>query len=193
MVATVAQKASALAPKKALKKISWDEFQRKYLSREDPFKYEWVNEQVEKTPRDMDKTQLYILVNLMEFLSKLKLTRLIDGNLIAEGDTFFAGNHRRPDIAYYSEALIQASRRNEDVHPDFVIEVISKKDQAERLTEKMNDYWAAGVKVVWQIFPNTKQVHVYHGKKMTVCTGDDLCSAEPAVEGFVLAAKDIFK
>lgn len=191
MVAIAAQKAPE--PKRAPKKISWEEFQRKYLSREDQFKYEWVNGEVEKTPRDMDKTQLYILVNLMDFLSKLKLAKPIDGFLIAEGDTFFGGNHRRPDIAYYSEALIQAARRNEDVHPDFVIEVISKKDQAERLTEKMNDYWAAGVKVIWQIFPTTKQVHVYHGKRMTVCTGDDLCSAEPVVERFVLPAKEIFK
>ncbi len=191
MVAIAAQKSNS--PTKVPKKISWEEFQRKYLSREDQWKYEWVNGQVEKTPRDMDKTQLYILVNLMEFLSKLKQTRPIDGNLIAEGDTFFAGNHRRPDIAYYSDALIQASRRNEDVHPDFVIEVISKKDQAEKLTEKMDNYWAAGVKVIWQIFPRTQQVHVYHGKQMTVCKGDDLCSAEPVVEGFVLAAKEIFK
>lgn len=35
--------------------------------------------------------------------------------------------------------------------------------------------------------------HVYHGKNMTVCTGDDLCSAEPVVEGFVLAAGEVFK
>ena len=90
-------------------KISWDAFQRKYLSREDRYKYEWVNGQVEK------------------------------------------------------------------------------------LVEKMNDYWAAGVKVIWQIYPGNKQIHVYHGKQMTVCTGDDLCSAEPVVEGFVLAVREVFK
>ena len=192
MVAIAAQKTLA-APAKPFKKISWEEFQRKYLSREDRYKYEWVNGQIEKTPRTMDKTQLYILDNLIEFLFKLKMAKPIDGNLIAEGDTFFAGNHRRPDIAYYTKAQIQAGRRNEDVHPDFVIEVISKNDQAEKLVEKMDNYWAAGVKVIWQIYPQKQQVHVYHGKQMTVCTGDDLCSAEPVVEGFVLAAKDIFK
>ncbi len=174
-------------------KISWDEFQRKYLSREDRYKYEWVNGQVEKTLRSMDKTQLYILNNLTNFFIQLKLAKSLTGNLIAEGDTFFAGQHRRPDIAYYTEAQIQAARRNEDVHPDFVIEVISKKDQAEKLVEKMNDYWAAGVKVIWQIYPGNKQIHVYKGKQMTVCTGDDLCSAEPVVEGFVLAVREVFK
>lgn len=57
----------------------------------------------------------------------------------------------------------------------------------------MNNYWDAGVRVIWQIYPTKQQVHVYHGKKMTVCTGSDLCSAEPVIAGFVLPAQDIFK
>jgi hypothetical protein len=36
-------------------------------------------------------------------------------------------------------------------------------------------------------------VHVYHGKNMAVCVGDDLCSAEPVVKGFIVPTKDIFK
>ena len=57
----------------------------------------------------------------------------------------------------------------------------------------MGDYRRAGVKVIWHIFPKQQEIHVYHGKKMTVCTGDDLCSAEPVVEGFVVAVKEVFK
>lgn len=193
MTAAAAQKAVS-TPAKSPKKISWEEFQRKYLSREDQYKYEWVNGLIEKTPRTMDKMQLYILTNLIRFLYSLKASYpKIDGDLVAEGDTFFAGNHRRPDIAYYTEAQIQAARNNEDVHPDFVIEVISKNDQAEKLVKRMGDYWAAGVQVIWQIYPENKQIHVYHGKHMTVCSGDDLCSAEPVVPGFVLPVHEVFK
>ena len=192
MTAAAAQKAIP-TPAKSPKKISWEEFQRRYLSREDQYKYEWVNGWVEKTPRNMDKTQLYILNNLINFFLPLKLSKSLDGNLIAEGDTFFAGNHRRPDIAYCTEAQIQAARNNEDVHPDFVIEVISKNDQAEKLVKRMGDYWAAGVQVIWQIYPENKQIHVYHGKNMTVCCGDDLGLAEPVVPAFVLPVKEVFK
>lgn len=174
--------------------ITWEQFQRRYLSREDSFKYEWVNGQVEKMPRSMDKTQLYILLNLMRFLTHLKIsTPHLMGELLSEGDTFFAGNHRRPDIAYYTDAQIQAARHNEDVHPDFVIEVISKNDQLEKVARKMEDYRAAGVPVVWHIFSQSKQVHVYRGKQMTICTGDDLCSAEPVIPGFVLPVGEVFK
>lgn len=193
MTAAAAQKA-VTAPAMSPKTVSWEEFRRKYLSREDQFKYEWVNGLVEKSPRSMDKTQLYLFTNLLHFLYRLKAVNAeIDGDLISEGDAFFASNHRRPDIAFYTGAQIQAARRNEDVHPDFVIEVISKNDQAEKLVKKMNDYRAAGVPVIWQIYPANQQIHVYRGKQMTVCSGDDLCSAEPVVPGFVLPAKEVFQ
>jgi len=190
MAATAVQQQSAASSKT----ITWEEFKKRYLTREDAWKYEWVDGLVEKTPRSMDTTQLYILANLIRFLYTLK-TRdpKISGDFIAEGDTFFAGNHRRPDIAYFSDAQIQAGRRNEHIHPDFVIEVISKNDQILKVQDKMGDYRKAGVKVIWHIFPKQQEIHVYHGKKMTVCIGDDICSAEPVIEGFVIAAKDVFK
>ncbi|MFT4762726.1 MAG: Fe-S cluster biosynthesis and repair protein YggX [Paraglaciecola sp.] len=35
--------------KKTYEKISWESFQREYLTRKDNFKYEWVNGEIEKT------------------------------------------------------------------------------------------------------------------------------------------------
>lgn len=185
---------SSIPDSKTPKKITWQDFKNRFLSREDHYKYEWVNGAVEKTLRSMDKTQLYILSNLTRFLYTLiAINPKIDGDLIAEGDTFFAGNHRRPDIGYYTKAQLHAARLNEDVHPDFVIEVISHNDQIVKLLKKMIDYRAAEVRVIWHVFPLQQEVHVYHGKQMTVCTGDDICSAEAVIAGFSLRVKDIFK
>lgn len=44
--------------------ISWKEFKSRYLSREDGYKYEWVNGTLEKTKRTMDQSQYFILKNL---------------------------------------------------------------------------------------------------------------------------------
>jgi hypothetical protein len=57
----------------------------------------------------------------------------------------------------------------------------------------MLDYWKADVQVIWHVFPDLIMVHVYHGKKMTVCMGDDLCFAEPVLPDFSLKVSDIFK
>lgn len=69
--------------------ISWEKFQRKYLTREDGYKYEWLDGVVEKTKRMVDYTQFYIIQNLQEFFYQLKAQGLVDGALITEGDVFF--------------------------------------------------------------------------------------------------------
>lgn len=177
----------------AAKQISWETFQKKYLGREDSFKYEWVNGAVEKTPRTMDKSQFYIQDNLIEHLYQLKSSRSIDGQFIAEGDTFFGGNHRRPDIAFYTKAQIRQAANGENVVPAFVIEIISSKDQMMLVHKKMHDYREANVAVAWHIFPQLEEVHVYHGLKMEIRLGGDLCSAEPAIPGFEISVSGILK
>ncbi len=57
----------------------------------------------------------------------------------------------------------------------------------------MDNYRSADVKVIWHIFPKSKKVHVYKGKKMIVCEGDDICSADSVIPGFKISAKDVFK
>lgn len=63
----------------------------------------------------------------------------------------------------------------------------------EKVEKKMEDYAAANVQVVWLVFPTLNKVHVYNGRRMEVCKGNDLCSAEPGIRGFVLPAHKIFE
>lgn len=58
---------------------------------------------------------------------------------------------------------------------------------------KMKDYRAANVQVVWHIFPKLEEIHVYHGKNMTIWLSSDFCSAEPVIAGFVLSVMDVLK
>ncbi len=174
------------------KRVTWEEFESRYLVREDKYKYEWVDGQVVKTPREMNQRQQLILVNLLDFLDKLRIPTKKLGKLLAEVDTFFEGNLRRPDIAYFSQAQLDAIPTGNQV-PQFVIEIISKTDQMALVHQKMQDYRRAEVKVVWHIFPELQEVHVYHGDQMTICRGEKLCSASPVLPDFEMAAQDIFQ
>ena len=178
------------------KPISWVAFQRKYLTREDQYKYEWVNGTVVKTIRGMDKSQLYIQFNLQNFFDQLKIEKNLEGTLIAEPDLFFLTNHRRPDIAWLTEQQIYAlADPNAYEVPRFVIEVVSTNDSINKVKAKMINYGDAGVEVVWQIFPAHRQVDVYTGPllhHMTVCKGADICSAAPALPDFQLTVDAIF-
>lgn len=174
--------------------ITWEAFQAKYLTREDAYKYEWLNGYVEKTPRSMDEKQLFLLDNLLDFFDTIKVKHKIKGRLVPEIDTFFAGHHRRPDIAFFTTQQIKAARTGDNkTPPQFVIEVISSKDQINRVQKKMDDYQEAEVKVVWHIFPELKKVHVYTGKNMVICKGKDICKADSVIKGFKMSVEDIFK
>lgn len=176
------------------RQLTWASFQKKYLTREDGFKYEFVGGEVVKTKHAMDQTQFFILKNLVRFLNNLRKTKsLPDGELIAEGDMFFDENHRRPDICWLTDQQINDSRHGKNSTPDWVIEIISTNDQFNRMMEKMEDYERAGVKLVWHIFPKQEKVHIYRGKTMTICSSDDICSAEEVVPGFEMPAKAVFQ
>lgn len=187
-----------LMPSKQPRLITWAEFEKKYLVREDGHKYEWVNGLVEKTKNTMNPTQLYIQFNLQERFMRLKNEEKVVGQLLAETDLFFSPNiHRRPDFAWLTHA--QVNRLSEEgviEIPAFVIEVISTRDAALKLVDKMRHYRTAGVQVVWLIYPQQQEVHVYGGnnlEQMTVCTGEKTCSAAPALPNFAFPTSDIFK
>ncbi len=75
-----------------------------------------------------------------------------------------------------------------------MIEVVSPSDKAEKYALKRKDYFKAGVKVLWLIYPKGEEVHVYYDATHSlVCEGDAICSAAPVLPEFALAAKDIFK
>ena len=173
-------------------KISWETFERRYLEKDGRFKYEWANGELVKTQRTMNQKQQYILFNLESLLESLKKSSIQIGRLLPEVETWFGPSWRRPDIAYFSASQIQSFREVSNQVPQFVIEVISNNDQINKATEKLIDYRNAKVAIVWFVFPKTKEVHVYRGKQMTICTGDDICSAEPVIPGFLIKASEVF-
>ncbi len=176
--------------------ISWAEFKTRYLNRDDGYKYEWVNGTIEKTKRAMDQNQYFILKNLRNLFEKLRFQGIIKGGFEAEIDTFFLeAVHRRPDISYFSDAQEKGMAHGEKQVPKFVVEIISDNDQMNRVHKKMQNYRDADVQVVWHIFPQLQEVHVYNGQnleQMLVCKGENLVSASPILNEFSMSVNDIF-
>ncbi len=196
MTATIAiekKKSVATNDKSLPKRISWAAFQADYLQREDNFNYEWVNGAVEKTPRSMNKKQFYIIQNLVDFFGQLKFNGKISGSLIPEGDTFFGKNHRRPDVAYYTDEQIESAADDGTAEPQFIIEIISTTDEMNRVHRKMKDYRASEIPVIWHVFPELNEIHVFHGRKSEIFIGDEICSADPVLSEFRMSANAVFK
>ncbi|MDX1941078.1 MAG: Uma2 family endonuclease [Saprospiraceae bacterium] len=196
MTATAAQQLPSPLRKAAKnpKKISWERFAAKYLTREDEWKYEWVDGIVEKTKRDMYERQFNILANLRTFFISLLTSGKASGYLEPEIDILFLPTvHRRPDLVYFTEEQRINMAHGEEQIPNFVIEIISSSDQMTLVHQKMRNYREANVQVIWHIFPELEEVHVYQGNEMTIYTGEMICSASSVVPGFELPVQAVFQ
>jgi Uma2 family endonuclease len=78
---------------------------------------------------------------------------------------------RRPDVAFVSAERIAAappqpgSDNAWDIVPELMAEVISPNDLAEEMMERLGDYWAAGTKLVWVVYPTLRQVHIHESPR----------------------------
>ena len=172
-------------------KVSFPVFLKKYNNRADGFKYEWNDGIVEKSPA-MTTRELFIVEILTDLFYTLK--KNVGGILTAEVEQWTTSSrYRKPDLAYFTKEQVREGRDKKEPISAFMIEVISKNDQINMVNDKVLEYFNAGVKVVWLIFPMQKMVHVYTSPiDIKICKNEIVCSAETVISGFLIKASDIF-
>lgn len=74
--------------------------------------------------------------------------------------------NRRPDVAFVSFAKWPKykpipSTNAWDVLPDLCVEVVSPNDVGDEIETKIGEYFAAGVSLVWVVYPRHEIVYVY--------------------------------
>ena len=117
-------------------------------------------------------------------------------------ETLFALRHepllqRRPDGAFVSRkkmkehGLLRTSAW--DVVPDLAVEIVSSTNFADEIDAKLVDYFSAGVRQVWVIYPETRRMYVYESlQKVRGHSEDDVIDAEPLLPGFTFRLADLF-
>ena len=101
---------------------------------------------------------------------------------------------RRPDIAFIvTDRLSQVAEEGHvKIAPDLAIEVISPNDKIYDLDEKLDDYWSAGVKLVWAVNPKFRWIRVHRPDRSVVELHEsDTLTGEPVFPGLSLAVKDL--
>jgi Uma2 family endonuclease len=73
---------------------------------------------------------------------------------------------RRPDAAFVSferwaEDRLPPHTDPWPVVPNLAIEVVSKTNPAEDILDKLEEYFQAGVELVWIVYPRQRQIYVY--------------------------------
>jgi Uma2 family endonuclease len=107
---------------------------------------------------------------------------------------------RRPDIAFVSSERWPIERPQSlkedawDVVPDLVVEVISPTDRAADLLEKVYEYFQAGVRLVWLVYPNRRCIHVFEAwNRIRAVTEADILDGGAVLPGFHLPLNRLFE
>ena len=109
--------------------------------------------------------------------------------------------NRIPDVAFTSYERWPKDRpfpfrgNARDVVPDLAVEVVSPGDLVEELLTKIDEYFRAGVRLVWIVHCNLKQVHVYRSiddSMIRVLTEADDLDGEDVLPGFRVPVASFF-
>ena len=105
---------------------------------------------------------------------------------------------RRPDMAFVSYERWPKDRPVPrtaawQVVPDLAVEVVSPNDLAVEILEKTDEYFRAGVRQVWVVYPQHGRVFVQTGpKSITVLDATDTLDGGDVLPGFQIRLADLF-
>lgn len=102
---------------------------------------------------------------------------------------------RGADVVFISSERIAqiTSESYLDVAPELVVEVISPGNTWQEMRDKIEEYFAIGVKGVWLVEPERKQVLVYRSPtERTALDENDTLEGEGLLEGFSLPLDELF-
>jgi Uma2 family endonuclease len=107
-----------------------------------------------------------------------------------------------PNRAYYPDgSFVRRGRWPRDsaedtplaIAPDLMFEVVSPSDTAEELDQKVEAFLAAGTRLVWVVYPETRTIKVFRpGSQATRLTLADELSGEDVLPGFTCKLAALF-
>jgi len=102
-----------------------------------------------------------------------------------------------PDIAFIRRERLPEGELPHGfcrIVPDLVVEVISPNDSYGEVRQKVNDWLAGGVQVVWLIDPQRKEVEVWRPEGFVQTLKEaDVLTGDPVLPGFQLKIKELFE
>jgi Uma2 family endonuclease len=103
---------------------------------------------------------------------------------------------RFPDATFIKASRVTAEVRkagNCPIAPDVAAEVISPNDLAQELSVKVHQYLAAGVQLIWLVFPRTRAVWVLRANGTGAwLAGSESLGGEEVMPGFAISLDTLF-
>ncbi len=175
----------------ARRRMTEDEFMR---LPNDGRKWELVGGQAREVPAGHEHDIL--VINIGAMLKPFARGRgFVSGS--SAGFRIASGNIRSPDVSYMSKERLpdgRPAKSFEGTAPDLAIEIISPSEEPDEMAQKVAEYFGAGARQVWHLFPSTQQVTVYFSPFDTVTyASEDELDAGDLLPGFSCRVEDLFR
>ncbi len=138
--------------------------------------------------------EVNFVLSLGAFVRQHKLGRVLSGEVgiytHRDPDTV-----RAADVAFISnERLAQVQSQSYlDVAPELIVEIMSPDDRWSQVTEKLEEYFAAGVLVVWVADPRRGRLYVYRSlDEVERLTVEDELSGGDVLPGLAVSVAELF-
>ena len=103
---------------------------------------------------------------------------------------------RAADIAFIRQDRVpplEARQHILEVIPDLVVEILSKSDTIEEISDKIDDWLEAGVQMLWIVDPFRRAVTMYQPGRDPCLLGEHgTLEGDPVVPGFRCSVAEIF-
>jgi Uma2 family endonuclease len=109
-----------------------------------------------------------------------------------------ASTVRKMDVSFVERSrLHRVPEGHMTIYPDLAVEVLAPGDLAYEIDEKVEQYLSAGVKLVWVVNSNTRNVRIHRPKDsqagpISTAAESDFVSGEEILPGFQCSVKEFF-
>jgi Uma2 family endonuclease len=104
---------------------------------------------------------------------------------------------RAPDVAFVAAARVPAGGLPDGYFPgtpDLAVAVISPNEAAAEIHSKVTEYFEAGSRLVWIVYPNNRQVVVFRSARESLALlADDTLDGGDLLPGFACRVAEIFE
>lgn len=107
-----------------------------------------------------------------------------------------SGRLKFPDVSFIAAGRMTGGLPKgwASIPPDLVMEVVSPNDEADEVQQKVGQWLAGGVRLVWVVYPEAREVVVHHPDRhsQTLVLGEEL-TGEDVLPGFRVAVAELFE
>lgn len=98
---------------------------------------------------------------------------------------------RVPDVAFVRSGRPLATDRPIQGAPDLAVEVLSPTNSAREMDQRISDYFAAGCRRVWVVYPEDREVYIHGLAGVARRRGDDLLEDAELLPGFAVKVAEL--